>query len=75
MNFTEKKRIKKEIEEYTNETFELIENNELAKELWKLCNISDNLALTGEEFEEEYLNYRKEFYETFINFVKKYEKK
>ncbi len=90
MTFKEKKEIKNEIGKLINESLELIEKNKLAKDLWELCNSSDNLTIASENYEnyyitkegikreelvDELLKEKKEFYELFINFVNKYEKK
>lgn len=89
MTFKEKKEIKNKTEKLSNEVFELIEKNKLAEDLWTLCNCSDNLTIVSEnyenyykaekgfkkeEYEEELLDIRMEFYELFLNTVKKYNK-
>lgn len=89
MTFKERKELEKETVRLSDETYELLENeNEIAKDLWDLCLSSDNWLSAGNkledyqdkeyelaiQYEEENLKAKKEFFELFINCVKKYNK-
>lgn len=88
MTFKEKKEIYEKGNKLCEKAFELIEKNQLARELCELCRVSDNWTLGAEELENcntkevekreelEQANIinKKEFYETFIRIVKKYGK-
>lgn len=88
MTLKEKLEIAKKADDLSDKAFELMEKNELAKELWKLCLISDKWTLESEELEncksaeikrreelkQEYVINKKNFYELFISIVKNYGK-
>ena len=84
MTFKEKKEIENETALLCVEVSKLLEENKIAKDIWLLCSISDNYAVTSEKlenseikekevkdkYEEDLLIQRKDFYEYFIYTLK-----
>lgn len=88
MTFKEKKEIDETANNLSDKAFELMEKNQLAKNLSELCRISNKWTLESEELEncketdiklkeelkKEYIKDKKEYYELFISIVENYGK-